>query len=168
MNINKNYLYYKMDFLDDYYEYFENINWFTVIAYLIAFIALYAAIILEQKDLFCPYENQKCELGNGAAYAEGKPNDKDNFHTLLAKIRISSRYDEASVYWRRCIIFSVLLSFTLLICVLRRLPDGYELLASFVIIYLFIFLFLVYYQEVVSKPATKQVNEATNLIKSNF
>jgi len=56
----------------------------------------------------------------------------------------------------------------LLLCVLRRLPDAYELLASFVIIYLFIFLFLVYYQEVVSKPATKQVNEATNLIKSNY
>ncbi|MBY9021752.1 MAG: hypothetical protein KGD67_11910, partial [Candidatus Lokiarchaeota archaeon] len=63
------------------------------------------------------------------------------------------------------IIFSVLLSFTLLLCVLRRLPNGYELLASFVIIYLFIFLFLVYYQEVVSKPATKQVNEATSLLK---
>ena len=157
-----------MDFLEECYDYVENINWFTVLAYLIAFIALYAAIILEQKDLFCPYENQKCEVGNGAAYAEGKPCENDNFHTLLAKIRISSRYDEASVYWRRCIIFSVLLSFTLLLCVLRRLPDAYELLASFVIIYLFIFLFLVYYQEVVSKPATTQVNEATNLIKSNY
>ena len=157
-----------MDFLDTCYDYVENINWFTVIAYLAAFIALYAAIILEQKDLFCPYEGQSCQVGNGASYIEGKPNNHDNFHTLLAKIRISSRYDEASVYWRRSIIFSVLLSFTLLLCVLRRLPNGYELLASFVIIYLFIFLFLVYYQEVVSKPATKQVNDATNIIKSNY
>lgn len=157
-----------MDFLDECYDYVENINWFTVIAYLAAFIALYAAIILEQKDLFCPYENQTSAWGNGAAYAEGKPHSSDNFHTLLAKIRISSRYDEASVYWRRCIIFAVLLSFTLLICVLRRLPTGYELLASFVIIYLFTYLFLVYYQEVVSKAATKQVNEATALIKNHY
>jgi len=146
-------------------EYFESINWFTVIIYLSALIALYAAIVLEYKDLFCPLENQLPDYGNGASYSEGKPNLNDDYYTLLAKIRISSRYDEASVYWRRCIIFSVLLSFTLLFCVLRRLPNGYELLASFTVIYLFTYLFLVYYQEIISKAATKQINEATNLLK---
>ena len=154
-----------MEFLDDCYEYFEYVDFFTIIVYISAFIALYAAFILEYKDLFHPKENQVADWGNGAAYSEGNPSKHDDYHTLLAKIRISSRYDEASVYWRRCIIFSVLLSFTLLLVVLKRLPSGYEVLASFVIIYLFIFLFLVYYQEVVSKPATKQVNLATEMLK---
>ena len=154
-----------MEFLDECYEYFEHIDFFTIIVYISAFIALYAAFVLEYKDLFCPYENQECKIGNGAAYIDGKPDKHDDYHTLLAKIRISSRYDEASVYWRRCIIFSVALTFTLLLIVLRRLPSGYEVLSSFIIIYLFIFLFLVYYQEVVSKPATKQVNDATDILK---
>ena len=142
----------------------EYINWFDVIVYIIAFTALYFAIYLEYYDLFCPHEGQTCKVGNGAAYASGKPHPKDDVDTLLAKIRISCRYDEASVYWRRTIIFSVLLMFTLLLLILRRLPNGTEVLISFITIYLFTFLFLMYYQEVVSKPATEQVNQATALL----
>lgn len=144
----------------------EYINWFDVLIYAATFIALYFAIDLEYYDLFCPEPGQTCKVGNGAAYASGKPSCHDDVDTLLTKIRISSRYDEASVYWRRSIVFSVLLLFTLLLFVLRRLPNGTEILISFVIIYLFIYLFLVYYQEVVSKPATKQVNEATDLLSN--
>ena len=153
------------DFCNSCVNYVCNIDWFTTFIYLSAFIALYAAYLLEYKDLFCPYDGQSCQIGNGAAYEKGKPHKEDDIYTLLQKIRISSRYDEASVYWRRCIIFAVLLSFTLLFCVLRRLPNGYELLASFTVIYLFTYLFLVYYQEIISKAATKQINEATNLLK---
>lgn len=151
-----------MDFLDDC---LESIDWFTIIIYLCTLVALYSALILEYKDLFCPLENQLPDYGNGASYSEGKAKLNDDYYTLLAKIRISSRYDESSVYWRRCIIFSVLLSFTLLFCIMKRFPTGYEVLASFTIIYLFTYLFLVYYQEIVSKPATKQVNDATTLLK---
>jgi hypothetical protein len=137
---------------------------FWILIYSAALIALYVALMLEYKDLYCPKDGQTPKVGNGAAYAEGKAGKEDDYYTLLAKIRISSRYDEASVYWRRSIVFSVLLTFTLLPLILRRFPDAYEVLTSFIVIYLFIFLFLVYYQEVVSKPATNQVNEATSLI----
>jgi hypothetical protein len=158
-----------MEYCFDFFETCKNfcneyINWFDVFIYFTAFIALYFALLLEYYDIYCPNEGQICKLGNGAAYAEGKPNKDDDVDTLLAKIRISSRYDEASVYWRRTIIFSILLMFTLLLLVLRRLPNGTELLISFITIYLFTFLFLVYYQEVVSKQATQQVNEATELL----
>ena len=142
-------------------ESLEEIEWFGVLVYGGALIALYVAVTLEYKDLYCPCENQKCRLGNGAAFAEGKIKKGDDLHTLLAKIRISSRYDEASVYWRRCIVFSVILSFLLLLILFQRLPTSYELLASFILIYLVSFLFLTFYQENVSKPATSQVNEAT-------
>jgi hypothetical protein len=144
----------------------DSIDWFCLFIYVASFVALYAAITLEYKDLFCPSENQEAKVGNGASYQKGKPENKDDFYTLLAKIRISSRYDESSVYWRRSIIFSVLLTFTLLILILQKLPSAYEILASFTIIYLFTFLFLIYYQEVVSKPATKQVNNAINFLSN--
>ena len=149
-----------VDFCDTY------INWFDVFIYIVVFIALYFAFYLEYYDLFCPENGQVCKIGNGAAYAEGKPYPNDDVDTLLKKIRISSRYDEASVYWRRVIIFSILLLFVLLIVILRRLPNGYEVLVSFITIYLFTFLFLVYYQEVVSKQATLQINEATDLLSN--
>jgi hypothetical protein len=142
----------------------EYVNWFDVVIYIIAFVALFFAIRREYLDLYCPKDGQVCKIGNGAAYAGGKPSKYDNVDVLLEKIRISSKYDESSVYWRRVIIFSVLLLFTLLVLVLRRLPTGTEALISFIVIYLFTFLFLVYYQEVVSKPATQQVNEATALL----
>ena len=140
------------------------INWFDALIYIAVFIALYFAITLEYYDLYCPKDCQKCQVGNAAAIIGGKPSKYDDVDTLLKKIRISSRYDEASVYWRRSIVFSTLLLFTLLLFILRRLPTGVEILTSFVIIYLFIYLFLVYYQEALSKPATKQVDEATELL----
>ena len=154
-----------MDFLSSCSNFCNQyINWFDVLMYIIAFIALYFAIYLEYYDLYCNGVDEVCKVGNGAAYAAGKPNKHDDIDALLAKIRISSRYDESSVYWRRVIIFSVLLMFTLLTLVLRRIPNGTELIISFITIYLFTFLFLVYYQESVSKPATQQVNEATALL----
>lgn len=140
------------------------IDWFDVLAYVILLTALYFALYLEYYDLYCPHDGQTCRVGQGAAYEAGKPEDTDSVDTLLSKIRISSRYDEASVYWRRTIVFSTLLTLTLLLLLLRRLPKAEELLISFVTIYLFTFLFQVYYQEVVSKPATQQVNRATELL----
>lgn len=154
-----------MEFFNNCYSYVTDWDWFTVFTVVASLTALYFAFILEYKDLFCPYDDQKCKLGNGASYIKGKVNKHDNYHEILQKIRISSRYDEASVYWRRSIIFSVLILYVLLIVVLRRFPNGYEILVSFIIIYLFIFTFLVYYQEVISKPATKQVTQATKLIE---
>ena len=150
---------------DDYLENFNYKDWiFPFLIYSGAIVALYAAYKLEYRDLYHPKDNQEPKNGQGAAYAEGNPKSRDDFHTLLAKIRISSRYDESSVYWRRSIIFSVLLSFSLLLIIFRRFPTAYELLASFILIYFFIYLFLIFYQETISKHATKQVNRATEAL----
>lgn len=148
-------------------DWIYEIDWFTVLIYTTAIIALLAAFYLEYKDLFCPYGGI-ARYGNGAAYSLGKVDLHDSYNDILQKIRISSRYDEASVYWRRTIIFTVLLVFTIFILVLQRLPTAYETIVSFLIIYLFTFLFLTYYQRVVSKCATDQVNKATFLLEKYY
>ena len=145
-------------------DFWENIIWFDALIYIVALTALFFTLYIEYYDLYCRGVGKTSRYGNGAAYEAGRPYKNDNIHTLLSKIRISARYDEASVYWRRVIIFSVLLMFTILPILLGRMPNGLELLVSFITIYLFTYLFLVYYQEVVSKPATAQVNEATALL----
>ena len=128
------------------------------------FIVFLLALHLEYKDLFCP-EGGIAKIGKANAYNRGKVKIGDDCDKILRKIRISSRYDEASVYWRRSIIFTVLLLFTVLILTLQRLPTAYEVLVSFIIIYLFIYLFQTYYQQVVSIPATQQVTDATKILK---
>lgn len=142
----------------------EDWPWFTIFIYSSAIIAFLAAWYLEYKDLYYPHGGRP-RYGNGGAYEKGKVKCNDNYKTILQKIRISSRYDEASVYWRRSIIFSVLLLFVLLPMVLLRLPTAYEVLVSFVIIYLFTYLMLVYYQNNVSSYATKQVDKATAILE---
>lgn len=149
------------------YDYFDNylsdLPWFTIFIYASGIIALFAALYLEYKDLFCPHGG-KARYGNGAAYEKGKIKDTDGYHTILQKIRISSRYDEASVYWRRSIIFTILLLFTVLIISLQRLPSAYEALVSFIVIYLFTYLMLNYYQNTVSIYATEQVDKGTKIL----
>jgi len=142
-------------------------NWFPILIYGGGITALLAALYLERKDLYCPGIPGKENVHLGAAYAEGAPTEEDDFIDLLAKIRISSRYDLSSVYWRRCIIIAIVLSFLLVLVLSQRLPTPYELLASFILIYLAIYLFLVYYQENLSKPATSQVTLATQYLLNN-
>ncbi len=150
------------------YDYFDNylfdLPWFTIFIYASGIIALFVALYLEYKDLFCPHGG-KAQYGKGAAYEKGKIKDGDKYHTILQKIRISSRYDESSVYWRRSIVFTVLLLFTVLIMALQRLPSAYEVLVSFIIIYLFTYLMLSYYQNNVSIYATKQVDQGTKILE---
>ena len=144
-------------------EYLYELPWFTIFIYSAAIIAFLAALYLEYKDLFCPYGGRG-KYGKGAAYEKGKISEKDSYERILQKIRISCRYDEASVYWRRTIIFTVPLLFTVLILTQQRLPTAYEVMVSFFVIYLFTYLMLVYYQNNVSTYATKQVDEATKVL----
>ena len=148
-------------------DYLYNLSWFTIFIYIAVIIAFLAAFYLEYKDLFCPHGG-KAEYGKGAAYSEGKVDKNDNFHTILQKIRISSRYDEGSVYWRRTIIFTVIVLFSVLILVLQRLPTAYEIIVSFIVIYLLTFLFLNYYQTTVSRYATRQIAEGTKLLEKYY
>jgi len=143
-------------------------NYFDIFIYLAMIITLIAALYLENKDLFWWDGYDNYSSGNGAAYSLGKPCKHDNVNSLLKKIKISSRYDESSVYWRRVIIFTILLTFFVLFLVLQRLPTGLEVLISFVVIYFFTFIFLVLFQEVVSKPATKQVDKAVRMIRNKL
>jgi len=147
-------------------RFLPNLSWFDLFMYFATMVAFIFAVQLEYKDLYCPHPKQKCKRGRGAVHEAGKIKDDDSYDEILRKIRISSRYDESSVYWRRTIIFTVIILYSVLIISQRRLPNGYEILSSFIVIYLLFFLFLNYYQWNVSVPATKQIDEATRKLKN--
>ncbi len=156
------------EFINNLYEKItENLQ--IIIVYFFAIIALIAAYILEKKDLFYSQENMENNTNYIAAvYEKGIPTHDDTLSDLLTKIRISSRYDVSSVYWRRCIIVSVLLSFILIITTYRRLPTALELLCFFTVIYLCLYVFLNFYRDNLSLPATENVKHATSYLQSKI
>lgn len=146
------------------------VEWFTLLIYVGLVITLLAALSHEHEDLFNRGISNKHinKYNNGASYYLGKVSEKDDLETILQKIRISCRHDVSSVYWRRSIAFSIIISFLILIVVLQRFPTGLEWIVAVLILYLAVYFFLVYYQHVVSKPASNQVNEATNILKCRY
>ena len=162
-----------MDQLTDWYNYcINNVPLFTIFIYLAILTAFLFSYYIEYKDLFCqfgnPFAKGDCKSGNGAVYIKGKVKPDDSCEEILQKIRISSRYDEESVYWRRSIVFTSIAVFAVLIITQKRLPTGYEALAGFFVIYMLTFLFLNYYQRALSKPATKQVERATKILHQRY
>lgn len=152
-------------FLKDVKDSITYVEIFTLIIYVGLTITLFSSIGLEKNDIYYKKLNKNYL---GAVYCEGKVDPDDDLDQILEKIRISARHDVSSVYWRRSITFSILVSFVLLIAVLQRFPTGLEWIIAVLILYLTIYFFLIYYQEAISKPAVEQVTEATHILKSRY
>ena len=147
-------------------DFIYNYDWFTIIIYLITFFTLNMALNRESKDIF-GWENHK-SIHNSTSFIKGKYDPNDDIDDLLKKIVITGIYEENSVKWRRSIIFSILLTYILLILLLQRAPTGYEITISFFVIYIFIYLFLNLYQYLISEPAGKQLNYLVEKLKEKI
>lgn len=144
-----------------------DLPWVYILIFLILIIAVLKAFECEYNDLFCcePYE---CAYGNGSSYRKGKIKHDDTPKEILRKIRISSKYDESSVYWRRSLILAFIFLIFLSFFLLRRMPTAYETIVIIVISYLIIYLFQVYYRENLSACASKQISKATEKMEKYF
>lgn len=160
--------------MEEIYQWMKNkckmMDWMNITIYLILFITLISAIYLEYIDIYCQGESRGnvCKKGEGASYYKGKPKNNDDIDTLLMKMRISSRYDICSVYWRRSIIFSIILSFVGLWLLLKRIPTGAELLVFTLITYLLTYFMFHYYQHSISYPAFTQFENIIKLLKEKI
>ena len=137
--------------------------WFTWLVYIISMITLWMVFWTEYGELFNEGKSgsdiNNYKYNRGASYYEGKYRKNQSYDRILRNIRISARYDVETVYWRRSLIFSIIVSFLILLLVLRRLPMGTEFLSAIIVLYLSLYFFLIYYQRHVSFPAVKQVCE---------
>lgn len=142
----------------------------TVIVYIVIIVLAYYAIKMEYTDLKCPSTkgNEVCGNGRGVAYIQGKPNADDDVCTLISKIGLSSKYESNSVKWRRCLIFSIIVTFAIFGLILCRLPNGQELLISILILYIASYLLLIFYYNSISRPAVKQIDQSLELLKSKL
>lgn len=143
----------------------------TILIYVILIVTALYAMKMEMTDLRCPSTSTKsryCGPGKGVAYFKGKPSPEDDVRTLLEKISLSSSYEENTVKWRRCLIFSLIITLIFFLLVLSRLPNGNELLIGALLVYVLLYFMMTYYQSQVAKPAVKQIDTALKLLEEKL
>lgn len=132
----------------------------SIVIYIIFIVFLILALVVEKQDIHCRDMNGKtCGVGMGRTYARGIPADSDDIKTLLAKIRITSRYDLNSVIWRRCYIGAIISALVVVFVIKNRMATGLELVSSFLIIYITFYLIMTMFQKWIADPALKQMDD---------
>lgn len=132
----------------------------SVVIYVIFISFLILALIVEKQDIHCRDINGKtCGVGMGRTYARGAPSSYDDIKSLLAKIRITSRYDLNSVIWRRCYIGALISALIVVFVIKNRMATGLELVSSFLIIYITFYLIMTMFQKWIAEPALKQMDD---------
>ena len=150
---------------------FEFSTGVTICIYCILILVCFYAYKMETKDLSCPSTkstHRQCGPGRGTAYFRGRPNSNDSTKVLLDKIMLSSTYESNSVKWRRCLIFSVLITIIGFLLVFSRLPTGQEMLIFVLCVYFGLYLILIYYQKSVAAPAVKQIDSTIRILRERF
>jgi hypothetical protein len=143
----------------------------TIVIYIVAILLFLLAFKSEKKDLYCYDANgftSECGPGQGMSYIQGRPDPNDDVFTLLNKLEHTVRHDDGSVKWRRCLIFALIATFVLFFLLYGRLPNGVELLISFIVIYIGSYLMYSFFQSNLTFYAVEQADETIDLIRAKL
>jgi hypothetical protein len=116
-----------------------------VISALIYGVVIWAvwtkAVQREQLDMTCPEgpdtkDRSVCRDGNGKLWARYRHQPGESPRASLAKMRVLNRNWGKPIIWRRC--FALAFSASILLCLVtqQRLPTGFELIGSMVVLFL--------------------------------
>lgn len=108
---------------------------------LVIFAIVTKGIQRELLDMNCPEgpdtkDKSVCKDGNGKLWAGHKFTKSDTPRTSLAKISTLNQNYGKAVIWRRCIILSFVATILIFLVTLKRLPSGFELLGSMLVIFM--------------------------------
>lgn len=143
----------------------------TILIYTVLICVTVYAIKMEYTDLRCPTtktHSKHCGPGKGAAYYRGRPFTRDTPDILLDKISLSGGYENNAVKWRRCLIFSLLVTLIIFLLVFTRLPSGKELLICVLVLYCCMYFMLSFYQNQISRYATRQIDVSLDLLRDKI
>jgi len=139
-----------------------------IVIYVIIIVVLIFILIMEYKDINCKAGGGQCGKGWGRAYSAGRPEKDDNFKTLLEKAKSTSRYEINSIFWRRAFIAAIISAFLILFILKSKCPSGITLGYSFLIIYIVMYLTFTLFQQWVTKPALKQMEQILEQLKKKY
>ena len=99
------------------------------------------AIQRELLDMNCPEgpdtkDRSVCRDGNGKLWAHYRVKKDDSPRASLAKIRVLHHNYAKAVQWRRCFVLSFVATLFLFLVTQQRLPSGFELLGSMLVIFI--------------------------------
>ncbi|MFS8159125.1 MAG: hypothetical protein ACMG6E_02720 [Candidatus Roizmanbacteria bacterium] len=144
----------------------RDIDWLTLIVYLIIIYTIWYIMKTERNDIQCSDSKQKhCGIGMGRAYAAGRPDDNDSQAELLNKIKLTAHYSLNEIIWRRSLVVAASGSFIGGYILLGRIPRASEFLVNFLIIYILTYLTYVLFQQWITFPAMKQLDDLIERVK---
>lgn len=105
----------------------------------------------ELLDMNCPdgpdtKDMSVCKDGNGKLWAKHRFTLNDTVKTSLAKISALNHSYNKAIIWRRYLILSFVATILLFLVALQRLPTGFELLGSMLIIFIVFYVAHNYYR----------------------
>lgn len=140
------------------------------LGYFLIFIFLIFALLAEYSDLYCPHPKCKnlCRKGHGMPYYHGIGKEDDDFDVLLNKIKLTVRYENNSVKWRRAIIIAFIITLILIPLLYCRLADLYEIIIIFIVVYLALYLCFIFYNDTLSSEAVEVVDKNCKLLRQKI
>ncbi len=136
-------------------------------------LSIITAIVLdvEIREMNCPHPNaldSECGFGKAGLYVASIPNDNDDIPTLLDKIDIASDVLTRTIYWRRSYILSIIITLALWIMLFRKMPNGYELLFSILLIMFILYFSCNFYSFHHYGPPKIYIDKSTKLIRKKL
>lgn len=139
----------------------------SIIIYTLFIFWLGFAIYAEKKDIECQDTRGKvCGPGLGRAYASAKPEKGDSKETLLNKAKATAKYELNSITWRKSFIIAFIVAFLILFITTNELPDAVKLAVAFLASYFVIYLSLTSFQNLITRPALKQLDEIIQQLRT--
>lgn len=127
-------------------------------------VAIYIGILV--LVVFAVWAEWK-DLKSKAATSYAEPNRGDSFSEIIQKIKMTSKYESNSIFWRRAIIAAIVSSFLILYITNKKIPDGITMATAFLITYIIIYIMITVFQKLISSRAVNQIEELTRILEKS-
>lgn len=156
---------------------FEDTDWgmliVSIVIYAIMIVLIKFALKSESLDIFCPqgtatYSKPTCGDGKGKYYCGARAKEDDKVSDLLNNIEHLSETDSKTVKWRRSFILAVFIAIILSILVLKKFPNGPELLLLIFVPFTVCYFGYTYYQQHYYKFVSDFTKENVDLLRKKL
>lgn len=145
----------------------------AVIYCVLLYVIAKKVIKNELYDMTCPdgpdtKDMSQCKDGNGKLWARHKYVKTDNVGECIDKMSILNKNYNKPIMWRRCILMGFVASILVFSVTQQRLPSGFELLGSTILIFIVFYVATNYYRHHHDRFIEESVEEHLKYIKTRL
>lgn len=132
-------------------------------------LALVVVVFFKERwSLGCEGVFKICDNQNAVPVKDTRSTITDNINKILQKIRYASDYTSRFVTWRRTIVISFVVMLMIWGLVLRRMPTGWEVLISLILIFTVITAVDGFYKYHLHDVVAKNVSQSVDLLSGKI